>query len=167
MSVMTIAVIVFLWAIVAVLGFVALRRSRVLFKSGIKGGAMDFVRLIPRLGIGVLGSGYIAAIMPQQLIATWLGPGSGVAGTAVATVAGALTPGGPMIGFAIGVAALKSGAAAPQVVAYSTAWALISVQRLILWELPMMPARVVWVKTLASMPLPFLAAWISMLAGRP
>ena len=35
---MTVAVIAFLWAIVAVLGFMALRRSRVLFKSGLKGG---------------------------------------------------------------------------------------------------------------------------------
>lgn len=164
---MTIVIIVFLWAVVVVLGFMTLRRSRVLFKSGLKGGAMDFVRLVPRLSIGVLGSGYIAAIMPQQLIATWLGPGSGFAGTAIAALAGALTPGGPMIGFAIGVAALKSGASAPQVVAYVTAWALISVQRLFLWELPMMPPRIVWLKALAAMPLPFVAAWIAMLAGRP
>ncbi len=164
---LTIAVIVFLWAIVAVLGFVTLRRSRVLFKTGVKGGLMDFVRLAPRLTIGVLGSGYIAAVMPQQLIATWLGPGSGVAGTAIATLAGALTPGGPMIGFAIGVAALQSGAAPPQVVAYVTAWSLVSAQRLVLWELPMMPRHVVWLKTLASLPLPFIAAWIAMLVGKP
>lgn len=164
---MTVAVIVFLWAVVAVLGFIALRQSRVLFKSGIKGGIVDFGRLLPRLSIGVLGSGYIAEIMPQQFIATWLGPSSGLAGTAIAVLAAALTPGGPMIGFAIGVAALKSGAAAPQVIAYSTAWALLAVQRTIIWELPMMPARVVWLKMLASLPLPFLAAWIAMLAGRP
>jgi uncharacterized membrane protein YraQ (UPF0718 family) len=164
---LAIAVIVFLWAIVAVLGFMTLRRSRVLFKSGVKGGLMDFVRLAPRLTIGVLGSGYIAAVMPQQLIATWLGPGSGLTGTAIATLAGALTPGGPMIGFAIGIAALQSGAAPPQVVAYVTAWALIAVQRLILWELPMMPRHVVWLKFLAAMPLPFIAAWIAMLAGKP
>lgn len=164
---MTVFVIVLLWAVVVVLGFVTLRRSRVLFKSGVKGGAMDFVRLLPRLSIGVLGSGYIAAIMPQQLIATWLGPGSGLAGTVIAVLAGALTPGGPMIGFAIGVAALKSGAAAPQVVAYTTAWALIAAQRLLLWEMAMLPPRVMWLKTLAALPLPFLAAWIAMIAGKP
>jgi hypothetical protein len=31
----------------------------------------------------------------------------------------------------------------------------------------MMPARVVWLRVLASLPLPFLAAWIAMLAARP
>ena len=117
--------------------------------------------------VGVLGSGFIAEIMPQQAIATWLGPNSGIAGTAIASVAGALTPGGPMIGFAIGVAALKSGAGAPQVIAYSTAWALFAVHRIFLWELPMMPARIVWLRAAASLPLPFLAAWIAMLAGKP
>ena len=164
---MTAAVVVFLWAIVGVLALMALRQSRVLFKAGLKGGAVDFARLLPRLTIGVLGSGFIAEIMPQQAIATWLGPGSGVAGITIASVAGALTPGGPMIGFAIGVAALKSGAGAPQVIAYSTAWALFAVHRIFLWELPMMPARIVWLRAAASLPLPFLAAWIAMLAGKP
>jgi hypothetical protein len=164
---MALAVVVFLWAIVLVLGFVAYMRSRALFKSGLKGGFMDFARLMPRLTIGVLGSGFIAEVMPQALIATWLGPNSGFTGTLIATLAGALTPGGPMIGFAIGVAALKSGAAAPQVIAYSTAWALFALHRVFLWELPMMPGRLVWLRVISSVPLPFLAAWIAMLAGKP
>ena len=88
-------------------------------------------------------------------------------GTAIASLAGALTPGGPMIGFAIGVAALKSGAGAPQVIAYSTAWALFAIHRLVIWEVPMMPARVVWLRALVSLPLPFLAAGLAILLGRP
>ena len=72
-----------------------------------------------------------------------------------------------MIGFAIGVAALKSGASAPQVIAYVTAWALFAVQRFILWELPIMPRRLVWIRVLASLPLPFIAAAGAMLLGRP
>jgi uncharacterized membrane protein YraQ (UPF0718 family) len=163
----TIAVIVFLWLIVFALGFVAIMRSRVLFRAGVKGGAVDFLRLLPRLTIGVLGSGFIAEVMPQEFIAHWLGPNSGIVGTAIAAVSGALTPGGPMIGFAIGVAALKNGASAPQVIAYMTAWALFAIHRVFLWELPMMPARIVWLRVMASLPLPFLAAWIAMLAGRP
>jgi hypothetical protein len=163
----TVAIVIFLWLIVFALGFVAIMRSRALFRAALKGGAVDFLRLLPRLTIGVLGSGFIAEVMPQALIAQWLGPGSGLAGTAVAALAGALTPGGPMIGFAIGVAALRSGASAPQVIAYMTAWALFALHRVFLWEMPMMPARVVWLRVLASIPLPFLAAWTAMLAGRP
>jgi uncharacterized membrane protein YraQ (UPF0718 family) len=163
----TVAVILFLWLIVVILGVVARMRSRALFRSCVRAGIFDFVRLLPRLTIGMFGSGFIAEVMPQAFIAQWLGPDSGVVGTAIATIAGALTPGGPMIGFAIGVAALKSGASAAQVIAYSTAWALFALHRVFLWELPMMPARLVWLRVLASLPLPFLAAWTAMLAGRP
>ena len=68
--------------------------------------------------IGVVGSGYIAAIMPPDLIAAWIGPNSGFIGILIATIVGAATPGGAVVGFAIGAAALKSGAGAPQVIAY-------------------------------------------------
>jgi uncharacterized membrane protein YraQ (UPF0718 family) len=115
----------------------------------------------------VVGSGYIAAVMPQELIADWIGPSSGVLGILIATVIGAATPGGAVVGFAIGAAALKSGAGAPQVIAYSTAWALYAIHRLVIWEMPMMPARVVWLRALVSLPLPFLAAGLAILLGRP
>jgi hypothetical protein len=73
-------------------------------------------------------------------------------------VGGAFTPGGPVIGFAIGTAALKGGAGTPQVIAYVTAWALFAVQRLLMWEMPVMPRRLVVLRMAASLPLPFLAA---------
>jgi hypothetical protein len=164
---MSFAIDIFLFALVAVLGLLAFRRSPALFRDGAKGGAIDFVRLVPRLAIGVLGSGYLAEIMPQQVVAAWLGPNSGILGTAIASVAGALTPGGPVVGFALGVAALKGGAGAPQIIAYSTAWALFALHRLFIWEMPYMPARIIWIRVLASLPLPFLAAWGAMLIGKP
>ena len=78
-----------------------------------------------------------------------------------------LWPGGPVVGFSIGAAALKSGAGAPQVIAYTTAWALYAIHRLLIWEMPMMPARIVWLRALVSLPLPFLAAALAVLLGRP
>jgi hypothetical protein len=77
------------------------------------------------------------------------------------------TPGGPVIGFSIGAVALKSGGGMPQVVAYIVAWALFAFQRLILWEIPFMPARFVWFRAMVSLPFPFLAAAIVMVTGKP
>jgi hypothetical protein len=85
----------------------------------------------------------------------------------MATVAGAMPPRGPVVGFAVAAAALKGGAGAPQVIAYSTAWALYAFPRLLSYELPIMPARVVWLRVVASLPLPFLAAGLAMLLGKP
>jgi hypothetical protein len=123
--------------------------------------------VIPRLAIGIIGSGFIAAALPQDIVGRWLGPDSGFMALIAVTIAGALTPGGPVVGFALGAAALKGGAGAPQVIAYSTAWALFAFPRLIVWELPMMPPRVVWLRVLVSLPIPLLAAAGAMLIGRP
>ncbi len=157
----------FLWAIVGALALTAAVRGRILLRDGVREGVLDFLRLLPRLALGVVGSGFIAEAMPQDLIGHWFGPGSGMAGVLIAVVGGALTPGGAVVGFSIGAAALKGGAGAPQVIAYCTAWALYAVQRLVLWELPVMQPRLVWLRAAASLPLPFLAAAGAMLIGHP
>jgi len=165
MSVILIDVI--LWATVVALGLVAWRRGTPVLKEALRGGAMDFINIIPRIALGVVGSGYIAAIIPSEVITGWLGPDSGWFGVLTAVVAGAATPGGPVIGFSLGAVALKSGGGAPQVIAYVVAWALFAFQRMILWEIPFMPERFVWFRAAVSLPFPFLAAALAMLLGRP
>lgn len=164
---MMVAINILLWLVVGVLAFIAAMRGRVLLTDGTHAGAMEFILLLPRIAIGVVGSGFLAEALPNEWIAPWLGPQSGFFGVVIATLGGALTPGGPVVGFSIGAAALKSGAGAPQVIAYSTAWALYAIHRLLIWEMPLMPARMVWLRASVSLPLPFLAAAMAMLLGRP
>jgi uncharacterized membrane protein YraQ (UPF0718 family) len=156
-----------LWAIALGLGLVAASRSRHLLRDSLREGAVDCLRLMPRIMLGVIGAGFVAALLPQELVGRWLGADSGIAGLCIAVVGGAFTPGGPVIGFSIGAAALKGGAGTPQVIAYTVAWALFAVQRLTLWEIPVMPQRLVWLRVVGSLPLPFLAAAGAMLLGRP
>jgi hypothetical protein len=167
MMIIGIVVTIVLWGLVSALALTAAVRSKALFREGAWEGARDFVVLIPRVLIGVVGSGYIAAVMPQELIAAWIGPNSGILGIIIGMLAGAATPGGAVVGFSVGAAALKSGAGAPQVIAYSTAWSLYTIQRLINWEIHMMPARVVWLRAAISIPLPFLAGLGALLLGKP
>jgi hypothetical protein len=164
---MTIAIDIMLWLVVAALGFIAAFRGRVLLNDGARDGAVEFIHLLPRIAIGVVGSGFIAEVLPKALIAPWLGQESGLTGVLIATLGGALTPGGPVVGFSIGAAALKSGAGAPQVIAYSTDWALYAIHRLLIWEVPLMPARLVWLRAAVSLPLPFIAAAVAMVLAKP
>jgi hypothetical protein len=156
-----------LWVIALALGLISASRSRAVFRASLREGFSDTLKLIPRIMLGVVGSGYIAAILPPEIVGHWLGADSGVTGLCIAVVGGAFTPGGPVIGFSIGAAALKGGAGTPQVIAYTIAWALFAVQRLFIWEMPVMPQRLVLVRVIASLPLPFLAAAGAMLLGRP
>ena len=161
------AINILLWAAVAALALAAAMRGRALLNQGLRDAALEFVRLLPRIGAGVIGAGFIAEVLPKALVASWIGPDSGFTGVLVAMLGGALTPGGPVVGFSIGAAALKSGAGAPQVIAYSTAWALYAVHRLVIWEMPLMPARMVWLRAVAAQPLPFIAAALAMLLAKP
>ena len=156
-----------LWGSVAVLAFMVWRRGRVVALASAREGAMDFIYIVPRIALGVIGSGYIAAVIPPEVITGWLGPDSGWLGITTAVIACAATPGGPVIGFSIGTVALKSGGGVPQVVAYVVAWALFAFQRVILWEIPFMPARFVWFRCAVSVPFPFVAAAIAMVIGKP
>ena len=164
---MTLAINVLLWLVVGILAVIAATRGRVLLDDGVRAGVMEFILLLPRIGVGVVGSGFVAEALPNEWIAPWIGPESGLLGVAIATIGGALTPGGPVVGFSIGAAALKSGAGAPQVIAYSTAWSLYTIQRLLNWEIHMMAPRFVWLRAAVSFPLPILAGLGALLLGKP
>lgn len=158
---------ILLWGSLIGVSIIAWRQDQAVLTVALRKGGMDFINIVPRIALGVIGSGFIAAIIPSEVIVGGLGPDTGWLGIATAVVAGAATPGGPVIGFSIGAVALKSGGGMPQVVAYIVAWALFAFQRLILWEIPFMPARFVWFRALVSLPFPFLAAAIVMVIGKP
>ncbi len=162
MNISALIIDVTLWGSVLILGFMAWQRGRVVLVSSVREGSMDFINIVPRIALGVIGSGYIAAVIPPEVITGWLGPDSGWLGVLTAVIAGAATPGGPVVGFSIGAVALKVGGGPPQVIAYVVAWALFAFQRMILWEIPFMPARFVWFRAAVSLPFPFLAAAIAM-----
>lgn len=144
----------FLYSVVAFTGYLAHKRG--LLREGITKAWADFVDLLPRLIIGVVGSGFIAALLPPEIIRDWLGADSGVKGFFLAFVAGALTPGGPVVGYSLSLGALKAGAFIPVVVTYVTAWSLFQLQRLIMWEIPLMENKLIIVRLFSSLLLPFI-----------
>jgi hypothetical protein len=72
-----------LWVIVAVLMVVAAAKGGSVVETGLREGVLDFVRLTPRVLIGVVGSGYVAALFPPEMLGHILGPNSGIGGTAI------------------------------------------------------------------------------------
>jgi uncharacterized membrane protein YraQ (UPF0718 family) len=152
-----------LYTIVAWLMLTAWRRHDGTLQLSVNAAMREVLHLIPRLALGVIGSGFIAKALPQDQIVGWFGSGSGLLGVTIAAIAGALTPGGPVVGFALGAAALKAGAGLPQVVAFVTGWSLYTLNRMLIWELPFMPAWFVRLRVIASLPFPFIAAGLAAL----
>lgn len=77
---------ILLWGSVAAVGFIAFRRGRTVLTASLREGTMDFINIVPRIALGVIGSGYIAAVIPQEVITGWLGPDSGWLGVLTATL---------------------------------------------------------------------------------
>ena len=63
---------ILLWGSVAAVAMIALRRGRRVLTTSLREGTMDFVNIVPRIALGVIGSGYIAAVIPQEIITGWL-----------------------------------------------------------------------------------------------
>ncbi len=115
------------------------------------------LRIMPLLGAGFLIGGFIQVLVPNNLIARWLGGNSGIRGIAVATVAGMLTPGGPIVSFPIVVALASAGADIGALVAYITSWSVLGFTRIIMWEFPFMGAEFASIRWVSSLALPFIA----------
>lgn len=154
-----------LWALVLLAAQRAWARRDGTLGHGIRLALGEFRTLLPRLAVGVIGAGFLARLLPGEAVQAWLGQGSGLTGIAIASLAGALTPGGPVVGFSLGSAALKAGAGLPQIVAFVTAWSLYTLQRMLVWELPIMPQRFVVTRVLVSLPLPLIAAGLAALVA--
>ncbi|MQM40180.1 hypothetical protein KBTX_04226 [wastewater metagenome] len=123
--------------------------------------------VLPLVLFAVMLAAYIQQMLPMGLAERWLGAGSGVRGLLLATLAGAVTPGGPFSAFPLVVGLRGVGASLPVCVAYLTAWSVLGLQRVLVWEIPFFGAHFAAVRLLVSLPLPLIAGAAAMALTRP
>ena len=116
--------------------------------------------ILPRLVPALLVAGLLQVLVPQETVSRYFGRESGLRAIVIASVAGVLTPGGPMVSVPFMVALANSGAALAPLVAYMTAWSLFGMQRIISWEAPLMGWHFVAVRVISSLAFPVLAGWL-------
>ena len=143
-----------------------LLKGRAAFLDAIAGSAELVLAILPVLLGAMLLAGYAQSLLPRERVARWLGRESGFRGIVVATLAGAATPGGPFASFALVVALAKSGADIGACIAYLTAWSVLGLHRLLLWELPLLGEDLGLLRYAVSLPLPLLAGVAARLAAR-
>ncbi len=108
---------------------------------GAKNGFSMLKFILPRLVPALMLAGLMQVLIPQEVVSRHFGRAGGLRAILMATVAGVLTPGGPMVSVPFMVALAHSGAALPSLVAYMTSWSLFGIQRIIAWEAPLMGWR--------------------------
>jgi len=127
---------------------------------GVKNGAAMLWFIIPRLVPAIIIAGLLQVLVPQEVVSRYFGRESGWRALLIASLAGVLTPGGPMVTVPFMVALANSGAAMAPLVSYMTSWSLFGMQRIIAWEAPLMGWRFVVVRVVPSLAFPLLAGWL-------
>ena len=67
-----------------------------------------------------------------------------------------------MVSFPIVVALSDAGSSRSSMVAYLTSWTTLGFQRIMIWELPLLGIEYAMIRLLVSIPLPFIAALVSL-----
>jgi uncharacterized membrane protein YraQ (UPF0718 family) len=127
---------------------------------GARNGLAMLAFILPRLIPALLLAGLFQVVIPQEAVSRHFGRQAGMKAIVMASAAGVLTPGGPMVSVPFMVAAANSGAALPALVAYMTSWSLFGLQRIIAWEAPLMGWKFVWLRVLPSLAFPVVAGWL-------
>ncbi len=145
-----------LWIIaLALLGYARSRGDDSL-KTGLQMAASTARRNALLLLVAFLIVGYVEVLSPTELVQTWIGPGSGWRGLALAEVVGMLLPGGPYVVFPLIAAFYAAGAGAGPAVAMITSWATQALLT-ISFELPFMGWRFAAIRWGLGLGIPLLA----------
>ncbi len=98
--------------------------------TGLKAGFTILIQILPLLFLAFIVAGMVQVLIPREIIGQWVGAESGWRGILIGTAAGGLTPGGPFVSMPMVAGFFRAGAGYGTMVAYITAWSLLSVARL-------------------------------------
>lgn len=130
--------------------------------SSSKAGLTLFARYAILIVASMLVASFAQALIPKQVIASYLGGASGWVGILLGTLIGGLTPGSPYAALPLFAGIMRMGASVPTGVAMVCAWGLWSIGR-IPFEAAVMGARFTLIQVVSSAALPLVAGSIAWL----
>jgi len=123
-------------------------------REGLVQAGRMFWDLAPNLLLGFALAGVVQVMVPKEYIGRMIGEGSSFKGILIATVAGALNPGGPYINIPLVASLYHSGASVGPLAAFLTSWGLIPISRTLVYEIPMLGTTFALARFIASVIFP-------------
>jgi uncharacterized membrane protein YraQ (UPF0718 family) len=96
----------------------------------LKSAGQIMLQVLPMLVFVFIIAGVVQYILPMETVAKWVGTESGMRGILIGTLAGGITPGGPMVSMPIAAGLLSAGAGIGTMVAFMTGWSLWAFSRI-------------------------------------
>lgn len=132
-------------------------------RRGLKRWAEQLAKILPTMTCALIAAGFLAAVIPDQVIARFLGDESPLIAVLVGSVTGVLIPAGPVVAFSIAASFAVAGASTAALVAFVTSWTMFALHRMVIYEVPLLGASFVKVRVLSVLMLPMLAGFIVIL----
>jgi uncharacterized membrane protein YraQ (UPF0718 family) len=159
---------IFIWSLVLVAGIAVALKAQGGMRTALRVAKGNALMMAPRMPLALIGAGFLATLLPQESIGPLIGEDSGWRGVLIASAVGGLVPSGPIVSFPLAIALVKAGAGLPQTVAFLTAWSVVALHRLIVWEIPLLGPGFAALRLSSSWFLPPLAgaiagAWLALL----
>ncbi|HEX2655745.1 MAG TPA: permease [Xanthobacteraceae bacterium] len=149
-------VIAVLVSAAAVTVFIRDGQSRALAILGTDFGLL--LDILPKVLAGCFIGAFVTVLLPREAVTRWVGAESGLSGILIATIMGALLPGGPFTIYPVAAAFLSIGADVGAAIAFVISWTLLGYNRALIWELPFFGLDFVTWRIILSIPLPIIAA---------
>lgn len=147
-------------AAAAIMLIVVYLKSPAAAHQGLNATGSLLLEITPRMIAAFTLAGLFQAIVPQELILSWMGNDSGIRGILIGMCLGGVAPGGPMTHFPVIASLYKMGVGVGPMVAYLSAWSLFGLQRIIMWEIPFLGPQIVAIRVAVSFFFPLLAGWL-------
>lgn len=161
------------WSTIALLVLVISAATTVLIRDGgakfveiLEGDVLLYLNMLPNLLAGCLVGAFIALLLPREMVSRWVGEESGFSGILIATLAGAILPGGPFTIYPIAATLAVLGADVGAICALIVSWSLLGYSRALIWELPFFGIDFVGWRVLLAVPLPLIAGLLARPLGR-
>ncbi len=131
------------------------------FAEVVEGNLFILASMVPRIVAAMGVAGFIWVMLPRDKLTRLVGQESGWRGLVIATAAGIFTPGGPAASFSLLAVLAGAGADRGALIAYITSWAMLGLQRVLVWDVPFMGAEFSLTRLLICLPLPIVAGLIA------
>jgi uncharacterized membrane protein YraQ (UPF0718 family) len=142
-------------------GLVLGLQGRDAFAAALGGAGGVLLAVLPALVAGLLLAGSLGQLVAPGALAAWMGAEAGWRGLLVASLAGVATPGGPMAAFPLVLVLARAGADRGALVCFVVSWSLNGLQRVLVWEVPLLGADFALLRFLCGLPLGVLAGLLA------
>jgi uncharacterized membrane protein YraQ (UPF0718 family) len=131
------------------------------FATAVRGEFGMVVLTMPRILVALGVAGLIWVMLPRERLVGLVGQESGLRGLLIAEAAGMVTPGGPVSAFSLLAVLGGGGADRGAMVAYITAWSMLGLQRILVWDVPFMGPEFSATRFTVCLLLPIIAGLIA------